>query len=148
MPQFARPDADALVGNYTTQAGGNTNLFATIDEASADDGDFVRSPQSPVNEVYVARLSDITDPVSSSGHVIRARVSTDVASGGETLDFLMELRQGYVNEGSQGTLIASKSQNGLSGTSWVDVSLTLSGAEADAITDYSALFLRFRFNKP
>jgi hypothetical protein len=148
MAQFARPDTDTLIGNYQDNAGGTTNIFGAIDETSANDTDFVRSPQSPANEVYVARLSDITDPVSSSGHVMRARVSTDVASGGETLDFLMELRQGYVNEGSQGTLIASKTQSSLSGTTWVDVSHTLSGAEADAITDYADLFLRIRFNKP
>jgi hypothetical protein len=148
MPQFARPDADTTLGNFQDQAAGTTNIFQAIDETSASDSDYIRSPQSPSSEVYVCRLSDVTDPVSSSNHVMRMRVSTDVASGGETLDFTLQLRMTYVSEGSQGTLIASVAQNGVSGTSWVDVSYTLSGAEADAITDYTALFYRIIVNKP
>lgn len=148
MAQFARPDTDALVGNFQTQAGGTTNLYQTIDESVADDADYIKSPQSPASEVYVARLSDVTDPVSSSNHVMRMRTSTDVASGGETLDFTLQLRQGYVNEGSQGTLIATMSRTGATGTTWTDTTYTLSGAEADAITDYADLFYRLVVNKP
>ena len=146
MAQFARPDTDTVVGNYTDQAAGTTTIYTTIDETTASDTDYIASPASPVNEVYVARLSDVTDPVSSSNHVMRARVSTDVASGGESLDFTLELRQGYTNEGSQGTLIATATSTGLSGTSWVDVSHTLSGAEANSITDYTDLVYRMKFN--
>lgn len=147
MPQFARPDADTTIGNFTTQAGGNTNLFATIDESVADDGDYIRSPTSPASEVYVCRLSDITDPVSSTGHVMRMRTAVDQANQ-ETLDFTQQLRQGYTNEGAQGTLIASQSRNGVTSVTFTDSAYTLSGAEADAITDYTALFFRFVVNKP
>jgi hypothetical protein len=148
MPQFARPDADTAVGNFTTQAGGTTNLFQQIDETSANDADFVRSPVSPVSEVYVCRLSDVVDPVSSSGHVLRMRTANDVGAGGETLDYTLQLRQGYVNEGSPGTLIATLTRSSVNSTTWTDSSLTLSGGEADAITDYTALFLRLVINKP
>lgn len=147
MAQFARPDADTTLGNYQDNAGGTTNIFQAIDESSASDTDFIRSPTSPVNEVYVCRLSDVTDPVSSSGHIIRMRTSTD-QSAQEVLDFTQQLRMTYVNEGSQGTLIASQSRNSVSSTTWTDSSYTLSGAEADAITDYTALFFRFNINKP
>src|SRR3990172_4104703 len=102
MPQFARPDADTNnVDAYTDQAAGSTNLYAVIDEVSADDADYVRTVVSPSSDVIVFRLSDVTDPVSSSGHIMRLRSATDVASGGETLDFTLQLRQTYVSEGSQ-----------------------------------------------
>lgn len=148
MPQFARPDATTTLGNYTDHAGGVTNIHLTIDEVSADDADFIRSPISPANEVYVCSLSDVTDPVSSSGHIMRMRTSTDQASGGETLDFTQQLRQGYTNEGAQGTLIASQSRTGVSNSTWTTSAYTLSAVEADAITDYTALFYRFLVNKP
>ena len=149
MPQFARPSADTNnPGSYTDQAGGSASLFATIDESAANDADFIRSPTDPVNAVYVTKLTSLTDPVSSAGHILRARVSTDVASGGNALDYTDELRQGYVNEGSLGTLIATLSQAGVSGTTWQDLAYTLSAAEADAITDYTALYRRIKFHKP
>jgi hypothetical protein len=148
MPQTCRPDTDALVGNYTDNAAGTSNIYTKIDEAVADDADYIQSPATPVNEPYVARLSDVTDPVSSSSHIVRFRYSTNVASGGETLDLLVELRQGYTNEGSKGTLIASKTVAGITGTTWTADSFTLSGGEADSITDYTALFIRIVWNKP
>ena len=146
MAQFARPDTDTTVGNYTDEAAGTTTIYTHIDETTANDTDYIQSPASPSSEVYVARLSDVVDPVSASNHVMRARVSTDVASGGESLDFTLELRQGYVSEGSQGTLIATATSSALSGTTWVDVSHTLSSTEANNITDYTDLFYRIVFN--
>lgn len=147
MPQFARPDNDTTLGNFQDNGGGTTNIYTAIDESSPNDSDFVRSPVSPATEVYVARLSDVTDPALSTGHIMRMRTSTD-QDAQETLDFVQQLRQGYTNEGAQGTLIASQSRNGVSSTTWTTSSYTLSGAEADAITDYTALFFRFTVNKP
>jgi hypothetical protein len=147
MAQFARPDTDTTLGNFQEDDGTTTAIYDQIDESSADDADYIRSPTSPASEVYVCRLSDVTDPALSTGHVMRMRTSCDVASQ-ETLDFTQQLRQGYTNEGSQGTLIASQSRNGVSSDTWTTSSYTLSGAEADAITDYTALFFRFVINKP
>lgn len=147
MPQFCRPDADTTIGNYKDQADGVTNIFQSIDEVSASDTDYIKSPAAPVNEVYVCRLSDVTDPVSSANHTMRMRTSTDLDAQ-QVLDFTQQLRMTYVSEGSQGTLIASQSRTGVSSTTWTTSSYTLSGAEADSITDYTALFYRFNINKP
>lgn len=147
MAQFARPSADTHLGNFTDDAGGTTDIFNAIDEASPNDADYIQSPESPASEVYVCALSTIVDPESSSGHIIRMRTSTDQDSQ-EILDFTQELRQGYVDESTQGTLIASQSRTGVSSTTWQTDAYTLSGAEADAITDYSDLFLRFVVNVP
>lgn len=147
MPQFARPDQDTTIGTFTDNAGGTTNIYTAIDEVSANDSDFIRSVTSPSNAVYVCRLSDVVDPVSSSGHIIRMRTSCD-QDAQEVLDFTQQLRMSYAGEGAQGTLIASQSRTGVSSTTWTTSSYTLSGGEADAITDYTALFFRFLVNKP
>ena len=147
MPQFCRPDADTTLGNYTNQAGGAVDIFNVIDEVAQDDADYIRTPTSPVNEVYVCRLSDVTDPVSSVNHIIRMRTATDLANQ-ESLDFTQQLRMTYVNEGAQGTLIASQSRTGVTSTTFTTSTYTLAGAEADAITNYTALFFRFNINRP
>jgi hypothetical protein len=148
MAQFARPDADTYNGDgWTEDDGDTTNMFQEVDESSADDADYVRSPVTPTNDVVVFRLSDVTDPALSTGHILRVRNSADQASQ-ETIDFLFELRQGYTNEGAQGTLIASTTRTGVTSTTWTTTSYTLSGAEADSITDYTDLFVRIRANKP
>lgn len=147
MPQYARPDQDTTIGTYTDHAGGTTDIFQAIDEASANDSDFIRSVTSPSSAVYVCRLSDITDPVSSANHIMRMRTSCD-QDAQETLDFTQQLRQGYTNEGAQGTLIATQTRAAVNSTTWTTSAYTLSGAEADAITDYTALYFRFVVNKP
>ena len=141
MPQFARPDADTIIENWTDEGGAATDLFQSIDEVTFDDADFVRSPLPAVaGDVYVCRLSDVTDPAVSTGHIIRARLNK--SGGGATIDMTVELRQGYVSEASQGTLIATLTQANVT-NSFVEYTYTLSAGEADSITDYTDLFLRF-----
>jgi|OpeIllAssembly_1097287.scaffolds.fasta_scaffold00157_8 hypothetical protein len=148
MAQFGRPSTDTTIGTYTDQAAGTTNIYTTIDETVASDTDYIRSVTDPSSAAYVTKLTSVTDPVSSSGHTIRARMGTDVASGGNQINATVELRQGYVSEGSQGTLIATLTQNNISQGSFTDYSLGLTTTEADSITNYADLFLRVVMNKP
>jgi hypothetical protein len=142
MAQFGRPSADTNnPGSWTTEGGGSTSIFQSIDESAASDADYVRSPLAPSSSVYVTELSNLEDPVSSSGHILRTRYAKD-ATGGAQINLTVELRQGYTNEGSQGTLIATRTFTNISNTFTTD-SYTLSGAEADAITDYTSLFVRY-----
>lgn len=147
MAQFARPNLTTTLLNYTDQGGGIVNIHLAIDEVSADDADYIRSPTSPANEVYVCTLSSVTDPALSTGHIMRMRTAVDVGSQ-ESLDFTQQLRQGYISEASQGTLIASQSRTGVTSTTWTTSTYTLSAAEADAITNYASLFFRLTSNKP
>ncbi|KKM94540.1 hypothetical protein LCGC14_1197360 [marine sediment metagenome] len=66
--------------------------------------------------------------------------------GGAQIDAVFELRQGYVSEGTPGTLIVSRSFPNISDVFAQD-DYTLAGAEADAITDYTDLFLRVQFTQ-
>jgi len=141
MPQFGRPSADTNnPGSWTDQGGGSTNIYLTIDEVSQDDADYVRSPLAPSANVYVTKYSNLEDPQSSSGHVLRTRYAKD-AAGGAQIDLVAQLRQGYVSEASQGTLIVARTFTNISNVFATDA-YTLSAAEADAITDYTSLYLR------
>lgn len=138
MAQFGRPEAD-----ITAWASGT---FADIDETVANDADYVSSDTAPANDPYVTRLSDMEDPVSSTGHIVRYRYRKNSA-GGAQIDLTVQLRQGYVNEGTPGTLIATLGTHTNVSDTWTAGSYTLSGAEADAITDYTSLFVRFVANQ-
>lgn len=145
MAQYGRPSADTSIGGYTDQLGGTTNIFQKIDEAVADDADYVRSALAPSSAPYVTKFTAVEDPQSSSGHIVRYRYAKD-AAGGATINLTVQLRQGYTNEGSPGTLIKEWTHSNI-GESWTLAEQTLSSGEADSITDYSDLFLRFVANQ-
>jgi hypothetical protein len=133
MAQFGRPEADIVAWASGT--------FADIDESVASDAEYVSSDSAPNNDVYVTRLSDMEDPVASTGHIVRYRYRKN-AAGGAQIDLTVQLRQGYVNEGSPGTLIEEWVHTDISET-FTTQAQTLGATEADAITDYTDLFLRF-----
>jgi hypothetical protein len=145
MSQFGRPIADTLIDNWQTQAGGVTNIYQQIDEVVADEADFARTQLFPTSDVLVVKLTVLEDPVSSINHFIRYHYGKDLA-GGAQIDQTVELRQGYVNEGSPGTLIAQWIHTDV-GVMPQSVVQTLSGPQADSITDYSDLYLRFVGNQ-
>ena len=148
IAQFARPSADTNnVDAYTDQAAGSTNIYLTIDEVTESDADYIRTVTSPSNDVMVVKLSNVTDPVSSVNHVMRVATAVDLAAQ-ESINFQVTLNQGYVSEVSQGTVIATLTRNGVTSTTFTVTTYTLSGAEADAITDYTALYYRILINKP
>jgi hypothetical protein len=145
MAQFARPDADTSIGTWTDTGGATSDLFAEIDETVASDADYVKSVTAPANAPLVVALSNVEDPLSSSGHTVRYRYQKN-ASGGAQIDLTVQLRQGYTNEGSPGTLIAEAVITDIP-NGFTNGSFTLTGGEADAITDYTDLFLRFVANQ-
>lgn len=141
MPQYARPSADvANPGNWTTHTGGTTNLYTAIDEVTPDHTDFIQSPLSPSSAVYVVKLSSVVNPNTTSGHILRFSYSAS-ENNQQTIQLTVQLRQGYVNESNQGTLIAQRVVTSNS-TSFVTDVYTLSSSEAGAITNYGDLYLR------
>jgi hypothetical protein len=138
MPQFGRPSADtANPGAYTDQGGGGSNIYTTIDETSPSDADYIRSPLNPQGAVYVTKLSNLEDPQSASGHTLRTRYAKDAAGGG-TINLLVELRQGN----APGTTISTRTLDGISEAFTTDT-YNLPSGEADAITDYTDLYVRY-----
>ena len=128
--QYARPDGD---DSYTGTLPMSTEatLYEAVDEASASDADyFYGSVMQPGFDVYLS-LSDVSDPLCSGDHILRARLgklSTAAASCNV-----------YLYQGS--SLIAALPSATLS-TLPTTYSYTLTAAEANSITDYTDLFLR------
>lgn len=134
MAQFARPDADVVRTAWTEDDGTTTDIFDQIDESSLDDADYIKTSAPPGANEYEAGLTDVTDPVSSSDHVMRWRRRKQ-PSAGATINLTVRLLQ-------TSTQITSQADNAIP-TSFTTTTYTLSGAEADAITDYTALRMEF-----
>jgi len=134
-PQVARPSSDVTLGSWMTELGVKTDIYLSIDEASATSIDFIETgnKKPPPSDFYETLLASVTDPQSSSDHIVNYRIGKD-GTIGTTIDMEVQLRQG-------GTLIASKTHLNI-GT-FFDDSFLLTGTEADSITDYSDLRLRF-----
>lgn len=122
--QFARPTSDASPGTWTASTG--SDLYAMIDETVASDADYISTVNASTCEVA---LSTLSDPASSSGHIVRYRLSAE--AGG----VIVRLRQGT-------TTIASWTHSPAP-ASLTTYAQTLTGGEADSITDYTALKLQF-----
>ncbi len=135
--EIIRPDSDVTVGTWTKETGSGVNVYQSIDELSRSDADYMRSAFNPSSDLYEASLEDVSDPNSSSGHVVRYSYYKE---GTEQIDLVVRLMQGAVE-------IASWTHNNI-GTAVVQQNQTLSGAQADAITNYNDLRLRFTANKP
>lgn len=128
MAQFARPTSDVSLGGWTSPA------FSAIDEVTASDADFTSSPSAPSNATLEVALGSVEDPQASTGHVVRYRFQKD-SGGGATINLTVALMQGAVQ-------IASWSHSNIA-NGYVTAAQTLTGPQADAITDYSNLRLRF-----
>ena len=122
--QYARPTSDVSAGTWTASSG--SDLFAMLDESPANDADYISTVNASICEVALGAL---TDPASSTGHVVRYRIAAD--SGG----IIVRLRQGS-------TTIATWTHNPAP-SSLTTYAQTLTGGEADAITNYAALKLQF-----
>lgn len=127
MAQFARPASDV-----TPWA---TGTFADIDETSPNDTDKVQSNLAPASHTAEYALSSVEDPQSSSGHIVRYRYQKD-AAGGAQINLTVSLRQGTTTE------IASWTHNDIA-NGWTTAAQILTGPQADAITNYGDLRLRF-----
>lgn len=134
MVQVARPASTTTVGDWRTQSNG-TDLHTAIDEATFSDSDYITSPANPNGTVSTIAFGSLTDPQSSSGHVLRFRHARD-AAGGTAVDILVALWQT-----GGGVAIASTTVQP-SGTAYTAGTINLTGTQADAITNYGQLELR------
>ncbi len=130
MAQYARPSSDISAGVWSASTG--SDLYAMIDEVSASDSDYIYGTSDGGTYCEV-KLSGVTDPVSAVSHVVRVRGYTEWI-GGATLT--TTLRQGSSTQIAQ--------WNDSTSDSWTTFTHTLTSGEANNITDYSDLRLRFQ----
>lgn len=134
------PVSDAYVGTWTP-----TPLYQQIDEVVPSDADLIESEGAPANSPAVVGLGNATDPEVSTNHIVRYRYQR--SAGTDAVDLAVELRQGYVSEASPGTLIATWSHTGI-GDTVTEAEQVLTTGQADTITDYADLYIRFVANAP
>jgi len=129
MAQYGRPTSDISVGSW-----GTSPLWDKVDDVTPDDATTqIQTGANPSNQTAEVKFSAVTDPVSSNGHIARVRAYTT-----KSCTLAWSIYQGA-------TLIANCGTITLAG-SYTDYSYTLSTAQADAITDYSDLRVRFTGN--
>lgn len=140
MAQLAKPISDVNHPNWTQGAGdGNATHFEELDEgiASADDATtyWQHSSGAGGGNPIESNVTSLTDPSSSVSHVLRTRERKS-ATGGKVLDILCALAcsSGVVLVFDNKSLAAN-----FDTTTWTTHTYTLSGAEADAITDYTTI---------
>lgn len=130
MAQYGRPISDISTGGW-----GTTPLWSKLDDN--DDADFITSSKNPSADTFENALTNtLSDPSSSSGHIIKARLRCDKSNNGTAT---MYLYQGT-------TLIATYSIPGNLATAFTTYSYTLTSTEANSITDYTALRIRVSAN--
>lgn len=130
--QFLRPTSDVSVGLWST-----TPLFNKIDEGTVDDADLIVSATNPSNDTCEVALNAATDPVSSVNHILSYRYKKS-ANAGRQIDLTVRLVQGT-------TILATFTHTNISNTI-TQADQTLSGAQADSITNYGDLRIRFAAN--
>ena len=137
MAVFVRPDGDISTGNWAS----TPDLWQKIDETPFSDSDFVQSENDPSNDIMEVTLENQSDPASSTGHIVRYRLARNQSGGGQpgTLNVIVGLYQGT-------TLIATQTESDVP-LAFAEYSFTLTGGEADNITDYDDLRIRWDADK-
>jgi hypothetical protein len=131
VAQFGRPNGTITTGSWSAN-GGPSTLWECIDETSFSDTDFIRTTGTA--SACEVSLTSITDPVSNTGHTIRIRMRAAGSGGAENLTVALV-------EGT--TVIATSGNLTNRSATFAERTFTLSGAQADSITNYSNLRLRF-----
>ena len=135
MVQFVRPASDSAAGSWTT-----TPLWSKIDEGATGDDTTIISADNTSPDDADFTTNSVTDPAKSTGHILRVAWNKEAAAGHQ-VDPELELYQG--DPGGSGTLIAQITVTDIGATEQVDTH-TLTGTEADNITDYTDLYLRLK----
>ena len=135
MAQFARPSADTVRTGWTDEAAGTVDIYTGIDEVTAEDTEYIKTPTPPGANEFETLLTTVQDPLSSANHVMRWRRRKQPAAGSAQINLTVRLMEGATQRVTQ-------SDTNLPGT-FTDTSYTLSGGEADTISNYADLRLEF-----
>jgi hypothetical protein len=137
--QFYAPASDISMGLWTGVPT-SANLYSNIDETTASATDYIQSDIYPASSVSEVKLSSATDPATGYNHVIQYQYLKPQAPSSSRIDLTVELRQGA------STVIASWTHQDIGVITTATQFLT--NAQADSITDYTDLRLRFTANCP
>ena len=137
MTQFIKPIGDLL--NSTFELVGASTIWEATDDgidSGTPDDDTTKAAADTVGDFFVVTLSPaMLDPHTRASHILKVRVKEVRDSGAGTVN--IRLRQGAVQ---------IVSTNFGLGTAWTTVSITLTNAQADALTNYADLEARVAYS--
>ena len=129
---FLRPDADSSDGGWLDASLSSTALFASVDESTYDDGDYIRSSSADGDTVRL-RLSD--PPGSVNGPlIVRYRCKYDGA---------LATVAGWLTQSTSTSTGLIKYWEQTPTSSFATYTTTLSTSEFDLITDFNDLYVSF-----
>lgn len=136
MSQTARPIGDDLgpEGGWTPSTG--LTIWQVLDDNS--DADYVSS--SSTDNEFTCAITVLTDPISSSGHIVRFRIRHDGTPGAA-----MSL---YIIHGVDVIWAAGVDDTTCPANTWSTYESTLTAGEADLITNYANLKVRATNGNP
>jgi len=131
MVQKLRPNSDSIPASVGT--------YLDIDEITKDTSDYIESTNlgSGTSETAEYHLSNPSDPLTNTGHIVSVTGGKNISSG-RAITYTITLRQGT-------TTIATVASGSYTDNTPVDHQLTLSGAQADSITNYNDLRIRVKW---
>ena len=150
MTQYARPNEDRTDAEWKNASDSNTDLFASIDESSTDDNDYIKAQYTGSTPAWCKiKLSTVNDPDDEfDDHKIRYRAVGYDSSMMGVPTLIVALYEGdSVIATHNNTSLEDESMMGM-GT-WADFTVSLSaspGGEAQSIDDYSDLELWFKLS--
>jgi hypothetical protein len=140
MAQYARPNSDINVGGtsgwYESAGATQTNIYTAIDETSDATSDYIYSSANQLSDGTLG-LSTVTDPEKSTGHILRYTYLRTVTNKNYTIE--VSLYDGT-------SLIAGPYQHVNPPNTYSTAAQTLDSTQADAISDYSNLAIRYQVN--
>jgi hypothetical protein len=128
-PVIVRPITDVLTTGWTNEVGATTNLYASLDEVSANDTDFAQYTDPNGTEPLILSLETASNPVINTGHKLRYRIGSS-----DAVDWTVRLLQDT-------TEIASWPHTDITAPQTFEQTLT--EGEAGSITNYAALRVEF-----
>ena len=134
MVQKARPASDISTGAWTA-----TPLWSKVDEVTPDDDTTKITSDNPNSDTMEVKLTAVTDPVSSTGHIVSFRAKTGVFDP-EVEESICGMQ--IIPKLVQGTTVISTGSTVNLTSDWATYSWTLTAGEADNITDYGDLRVR------
>lgn len=133
-PQLVYVVSDTSAGAWTTDSGGTTNLYASVDETTFSDTDYIQSESAPSSSIVSLRLGTFDEPAVLTGHKLDYRYDKTPADGAQ-INLVVRIKQ-------SSTTIASQTHTDIA-NGFVNGTLTLSEVEAGNITYPATLDVEF-----
>ena len=145
MTQYARPNEDRTDAEWKNASDSNTDLFASIDESSTDDNDYIKASYTGATPEWCKiKLSTVNDPDDEfDDHKIRYRAVAYDSSMMGVPTLIVALYEGdSVIATHNNTSLEDESMMGM-GT-WADFTISLNSTQAGNIDSYDDLQIWFK----